>query len=140
VVAGTAPRGVPGRGGRGAADRAERLAQPAPAGCQAYPSYFAWLALNAEPADVVVALTANFAAWGGYCSAIATAMRTHYDFTDAACGFFDFFATPQPPDQAAAAAQAGLDAGTLDPERTRRYARMIQSYELMFWNGLADVT
>lgn len=108
-------------------------------GCQAYPSYFAWLALNAEPADVVVALTANFAAWGTYCSAIATAMRTRYDFADAACGFFDFFAAPQPPDQAAAAAQAGLDAGTLDPGRARRYARMIQSYELMFWNTLAEV-
>lgn len=108
-------------------------------GCQAYPSYFAWLALNAEPADVVVALTANFAAWGRYCAAIAAAMRGHYGFADAACGFFDFFAVPQPSDAAAAAARAGLDAGTLDPTRARRYARMIQSYELMFWNTLADV-
>lgn len=108
-------------------------------GCQAYPSYFAWLALNASPADVVVALTANFGAWGKYCAAIAAAMRSRYGFTDEACGFFDFFAEPQPSDQAAAAAQAGLDAGTLDPTRARRYARMIQSYELMFWNTLADV-
>src|SRR5437764_10944109 len=38
------------------------------AGCQAYPAYLAWLALNGEPADVIVALIANFAAWGDYCS------------------------------------------------------------------------
>jgi hypothetical protein len=46
------------------------------AGCQAYPSYVAWLALNAEPADVVIALSSNFAASGGYCRAIAEAMRS----------------------------------------------------------------
>ncbi|GAB2851391.1 hypothetical protein GCM10027074_17590 [Streptomyces deserti] len=31
-------------------------------GCQAYPAYVAWLALNAEPPDAVLALTANFSA------------------------------------------------------------------------------
>ncbi len=34
------------------------------AGCQAYPSYVAWLALNGEPSDVVLAVVANFSAWG----------------------------------------------------------------------------
>ena len=43
------------------------------AGCQAYPSYFSWLALNGEPADVIVGVVANFAAWGDYCGRIATA-------------------------------------------------------------------
>ncbi|MGH1556182.1 hypothetical protein ACRAWF_43600 [Streptomyces sp. L7] len=33
------------------------------AGCQAYPAYVAWLALNADPTDVVSALTSNFAEW-----------------------------------------------------------------------------
>ncbi|MEU1834961.1 hypothetical protein ABZ551_38195, partial [Streptomyces rimosus] len=28
------------------------------------------LALGAEPADVVIAVTANFAAWGGYCATV----------------------------------------------------------------------
>lgn len=107
-------------------------------GCQAYPSYFAWLALNAAPADVAVAITANFAAWGRYCAAIAKGMREHYGFDDAACGFFDFFAVPLPDDQAAAAADAGLDNGTLDPARARRYASLFQSYELMFWNTIAE--
>lgn len=107
------------------------------AGCQAYPSYFAWLALNAEPAEVVVGLYANFAAWGRYCASLAGAMRRHYGYDDEACAFLDFFATP-PPDghaQAVAAVQAGLDAGVVT-RKVRRYARLVQSYELMFWNNL----
>ena len=69
--------------------------EPLP-GCQAYPAYVAWLALNANPSDVVLALTANFSAWGGYCATIAKALRTHYGFTDESCAFFDFFAEPAP--------------------------------------------
>jgi hypothetical protein len=108
------------------------------AGCQAYPSYFAWLALNAAPAEVAVAITANFAAWGRYCADIAGGMREHYGFGAGARAFFEFFAEPLPDDAAVAAIQAGLDAGTLDPSRARRYARLFQSYELMFWNTLAE--
>jgi thiaminase len=110
------------------------------AGCQAYPAYFAWLALNGEPADVIVAVVANFAAWGDYCARIAAAMRETYGLDDEACGFFDFFATPVPEtvEQALAAVQAGLDAGRGDEREARRYARLFQSYELMFWNTIAD--
>ncbi|GAA4532486.1 transcriptional regulator [Amycolatopsis samaneae] len=109
------------------------------AGCQAYPAYLAWLALNGEPADVVLAITANFAAWGRYCAAIAAAMREHYGFDDEACGFFDFFAAPVPEIEAraVAAVQAGLDAGRV-AGRAGTYARLFQSYELRFWNTLAD--
>jgi hypothetical protein len=112
--------------------------EPLP-GCQAYPAYVAWLALNGEPAEVIVALTANFAAWGRYCAVIATAMREHYGFDDAACGFFDLFGTPDPGAAAlpTAAVQAGLDTGRVSRE-ARRYARLFQSYELMFWNTLAE--
>lgn len=110
------------------------------AGCQAYPAYFAWLALNGEAAEVAVAIFANFAAWGRYCAAIAAGMRAHYRFDDEACAFFDFFAAdvPEIEERALAAIQAGLDAGRLDAGRARTYARLFQSYELMFWNTLAD--
>jgi hypothetical protein len=109
------------------------------AGCQAYPAYLAWLAMFGEPADVVVALIANFAAWGNYCATIAAAMREHYGFDDEACGFFDFFATPVPEleEQAVAALQAGMDAGRQTDE-VHTYGRLFQSYELMFWNTIAD--
>ncbi|MFF6951027.1 transcriptional regulator [Streptomyces iakyrus] len=112
--------------------------EPLP-GCQAYPAYVAWLALNAAPADVVLALTANFSAWGGYCATIATALREHYGFSDEACAFFDFFAEPSPDlDRlATAAVEAALDAGRLDEERARTYGRLLQTYEAMFWDALS---
>ncbi|MEV6833417.1 transcriptional regulator [Streptomyces sp. NPDC051133] len=107
-------------------------------GCQAYPAYVAWLALNASPADVVVALTANFSAWGGYCARIATGLRTRYGFTDEACAFFDFFAEPAPrlEAQATAAVQAAVDTGRLDLGLSHTYGRLLQAYEAMFWHAL----
>lgn len=115
----------------------DRLPDPLP-GCQAYPSYLCWLALNAAPAEAVVALATNFGAWGRYCADAARGMRAHYGFGDDACGFFDLFATPLPDDDAVAAVEAGLAAGELDAGRARGYARLFQDYELMFWNTLAE--
>lgn len=110
------------------------------AGCQAYPAYVAWLALNAEPTDVVLALSVNFAAWGSYCGTVAAGLRQHYGFDDEGCGFFDFFADPAPElaAQALSVIQAGLDAGRHTPAAFE-YGRLLQSYELMFWNTLADL-
>lgn len=117
----------------------ERVASydPLP-GCQAYPAYVAWLALNAAPADAVLSVTANFSAWGGYCAVIAEALRTHYGFADEACAFFDLFAEPAPAlDRTAAeAVQDGLDTGRLDEGLARRYGHLLQSYESLFWRTL----
>jgi hypothetical protein len=117
-------------------DAALRAYQPRP-GCQAYPSFLAWLALNAEPAAAILAILANFAAWGEYCAAIGAALRKHYGFGDEACGFFDFFATPVPEltEQALTAVQAGLDTGVA-LDAARDHGRLLQGYELMFWNSL----
>lgn len=108
-------------------------------GCQAYPAYLAWLALNADPAAATLAILTNFAAWGTYCATIAEALRRHHGFPDEACAFFDFFATPTPEleEQGVVAVQAALDAGRLLDE-AREYGRLLQAYELMFWNTLAD--
>ncbi|MCR8577999.1 transcriptional regulator [Streptomyces sp. Isolate_219] len=113
--------------------------QPRP-GCQAYPSYAARLALGGEPSDVAIALTANFAAWGGYCAIVAAAMRDHYGFPEAARGFFGFFAEPAPAvdEKAREAVQHGLDTGQAQPATAHRYGRLLQSYELMFWNSVAE--
>src|SRR5215217_683521 len=109
------------------------------AGCQAYPSFMSWLALHGKPADALVALATNFAAFGGYCATIAKAMREHYGFDDAACGFFDFFGTPIPgmQDRIATLVQSALDSDECS-EESRVYSRLFQSYELMFWNTIAD--
>ncbi|WP_433634389.1 hypothetical protein [Nocardia sp. CA-120079] len=110
------------------------------AGCQAYPAYVAWLALNAEPSAAAAGIYANVAAFGRYCRAVAEGMRAHYEFDDPACAFFDFFAadTPEAEQRAHAAIQAGIDSGGLNPNDAHLYARLFQNYELMFWNTLAD--
>ena len=73
---------LPGLCGAAGLDDAALRAYQAKAGCQAYPSYMAWLWLYGEPADVIIALLANFAAWGGYRARIAAAMRAHYGIAD----------------------------------------------------------
>jgi hypothetical protein len=120
-------------------EQALRDYEPRP-GCQAYPSYLAWLALNGEPGDVVLAVVANFSAWGSYCETVAQALRVHYGFDDAGCEFFDFFAAPPPggDEPALAVLQAGLDAGR-GVDQAREYGRLLQSYELMFWNTLSEL-
>ncbi|WP_030678568.1 hypothetical protein [Streptomyces sp. NRRL B-1347] len=117
----------------------ERAYEPR-AGCQAYPAYVAWLALNGEPADVVLALTANFAAWGGYCATLAGALRTRYGFPDEACAFFDFFAAPAPDldREALAALEEGVSGGGVTPRTALRQGRLLQEYEGMFWTSLAE--
>ncbi|MEU6911668.1 transcriptional regulator [Streptomyces olindensis] len=124
-----------------ACDAREASYEPLP-GCQAYPAYVAWLALNAAPADVVLALTANFSAWGGYCATIAAALREHYGFTDEACAFFDFFAEPSPEldEMATVAVQTALDARRLDEKRAHEYGRLLQNYEASFWSTLGQLT
>lgn len=109
-------------------------------GCQAYPAYVSWLALNASPADAILALTANFSAWGGYCARIAEGLRRHYGFSDEACAFFDFFAEPSPglDAQATAAVEEALESGHLNTGLARTYGSLLQSYEAMFWNSLGE--
>ncbi|HEU5473460.1 MAG TPA: transcriptional regulator [Actinophytocola sp.] len=130
------PMLIPLAAAAGMDDAAVRAYRPRPA-CQAYPAFQAWLALNAEPAAAVLAILTNFAAWGQYCAALGAALREHYGFDDAACGFLDFFATPVPEltDQALAAVQAALDAG-VNLDAAREHGRLLQGYELMFWNNL----
>lgn len=131
----------PRRAGNHQGDSRELAAYQVLPGAQAYPSYVAWLALAGRPADVVLALVANFAAWGECCATVAGALRRHYGFDDEACAFFDFFAAPASDIEAAAlaAVTAALDAGEPLAEASG-YARLLQSYESMFWETLATVT
>jgi thiaminase len=109
-------------------------------GCQAYAAYVAWLALNGSLSDVSLALVANFAAWGSYCGAVAQGLRRHYGLKDEHVEFFEFFAAPAPDVErlASAIARHSLGAGSTVPDSTRRHARLVQAYELMFWNTLAE--
>jgi thiaminase len=119
----------------------ERLAtyEPSP-DCQAYPAFVAWMALNGSSTDVALSFLANLAAWGANCGRAAEALSQRYALDDRAVAFFAFFASP-PPDfeqRALAVIDAGLRAGD-DPARALRATRLLQAYELLFWDGLAAV-
>jgi hypothetical protein len=114
--------------------------EPLP-GCQAYPAYVAWLALNAPPADAVLALTASLAAWAGPFETMARALGDHPDYglDERACAFFDLIATPAPhvETEALAIVQEHIDAGR-PPVRARVYARLLRAYGQMFWGALTE--
>jgi thiaminase len=107
------------------------------AGGQAYTAFVAWLALNGSATDVALAFLANLAAWGENCGRVSAALRDRHGAGPDATAFFDFFATPAPgfQDHALAVVDAGLAAGD-HPDSARRAARLLQSYELMFWDSL----
>jgi thiaminase len=107
--------------------------EPQP-GCQAYTAFVAWLALNGSRAALALAFLANLAAWGANCRRLADLLRDRYDTS-----FFDFFAQPAPgfEERALAVADQGLASGD-SPTRARRAARLLQAYELLFWDTLAD--
>jgi hypothetical protein len=110
-------------------------------GCQAYPSFVAWLALNAPPADAALALAANMITWSGQFAAMARALRQDHGFVldQRALDFFDLIATPAPQveTQALAVVQTYTDTGW-PPDRARGYARMLRSYAQMFWAAMAE--
>jgi thiaminase len=117
----------------------ELLAHEPHPGAQAYPAFVAWLALNGSRADVVLAFLANLAAWGENCGKVAAALRETYGAGNDAVAFFDFFASPpedfQP--RALEVLNEGLTAGD-SPVLARRATRLLQAYELSFWDALAE--
>ena len=110
--------------------------EPIP-GCQAYPSYVARLARDAGPAEVAGAFLVNLEAWGGNCSRIFEALVSAYHMAPEDCAFFSLFAAPT--DDLERASLAVIDAGLrqgADPTGIARAARLLQSYELLFWDSL----
>ena len=115
-----------------------RAYDPAP-GPQAYAAFVAWLALNGSRSDAGLALLVNLAAWGANCARVAEALRARYGLEDEAVAFFSFFAEP-PPDseqRLLAVLDDGLAAGD-SAWRARGAARLLQAYELLFWDALAE--
>jgi thiaminase len=108
-------------------------------GARGYPAFVAWLALNGSRADVALAFLANLSAWGENCRNVAAALRVSYGAGDSTVAFFDFFASP--PEDFEARALAVLDEGLAagdSPVLARRATRLLQAYELSFWDALAE--
>jgi len=117
-----------------------RTYEPTP-GCQAYPAYVAWLAAYGSDADFAAAFLVNLPAWGAACGRVSAALRSQYGLVQTDTAFLDVFAEPAPgfEDDSLAVIQDGLDRG-LEPASISRSARMIQAYELMFWDTLLEAS
>ena len=110
--------------------------EPMP-GAHAYTCYMAWLALYASDAEIAAAYLVNFPAWGQNCGRLSRILQERFGLGDKEVAFFDLFASPPATFEANALSviQQGIDRGT-DPRLIRRAARLLQAYELMYWDTL----
>lgn len=111
-------------------------AEPMP-GAFAYSAYVAWLSLFGSCAEFAAAFLVNLEAWGSNCGRMRQALVTRYQMRGADVGFFELFSSMPPgfQDRALAVIREGLAHGT-EPRQIRRAARMLQGYELLYWDTL----
>lgn len=106
---------------------------------QTYPSYVTWMSVHASDAQVATSYVVNFAVFGENLGRMANALRTQYGFSAYDTAYFDFFAV-LPPDfepTALDVIQAGLN-NCADVREIKRSARLLQAYELDFWDAVAE--
>lgn len=112
------------------------LYEPLP-GAHAYTAYMAWLALYGSEAQIAAGYLVNFPAWGTNCGRLSRSIKERFKMDESQTKFFDLFAEPPPSfePEAITVIQHGLDAGE-DPRLVTRAARLLQAYELMYWDSL----
>ena len=107
------------------------------AGAHAYTCYMAWLALYASDAEIAAAYLINFPAWGQNCGRLSRILKERFGLGEKEVAFFDLFASLPATFEAGALSviQQGLDRG-IEPNLIQRAARLLQAYELMYWDTL----
>ncbi len=117
-----------------------RAAEPLP-GAFAYSAFVAWLALYGSTAEFAGAFLVNLEAWGANCGRMSRALREGYGLTAADVAFFDLFAVPPSgfEERGIAVVEEGLALG-VDPDCIHRAARLLQGYELMYWDAMREAT
>ncbi len=110
--------------------------EPVP-GTLAYTCYMAWLALYGSDAEIAAAYLVNFPAWGENCGRLSRILKERFGLGENEVAFFDLFAAPPATFEvnALSVIQHGLDRGT-EPRLIQRAARLLQAYELMYWDTL----
>jgi len=113
------------------------LFEPLPE-AHAYCTFVAWLALYGSDAELVGAFLVNFPTWGTNCGRMRKALQENCSIAPSSLAFFDLFANmPSFEPEALGIIQNGLDRGVA-ARLIHRATRMLQSYELMFWDAMAD--
>ncbi len=113
-----------------------KAAEPIP-GTFAYSAFIAWLALFGSCAEFAAAFLVNLEAWGGNCARMRQALKGQYQMQDENVVFFELFSSTPPDfqDRALGVIQEGLERG-VEPQQIRRAARLLQGYELLYWDTL----
>jgi TENA/THI-4/PQQC family len=121
----------------GMSDEELSASQPIPEAF-AYSAFVAWLGLYGSDAELAAAFQVNLAAWGANCRRMSAALRGRFGLEAEAVSFFDLFANlPPRSDAASAVVQHGLHRG-IAAASIARAARLLQGYELLFWESLAQ--
>lgn len=103
----------------------------------AYCTFVALLALYGSDAELAGAFLVNFPTWGANCGRMLKALHQKYAIVPSALAFFDLFANmPSFEKEAISIIQSSLDRG-IPARLIHRAARMLQAYELMFWDAMA---
>ena len=106
----------------------------------AYGYYVSSLATNGSLAEIVASLGVNFPIWAGNCQRISMVLRQLYGFNSSQTRFFDIFAEASSSIDDGPVIKAislGLGAGVSE-EKIARSVRLIQGYELRFWDAMAS--
>ena len=106
-------------------------------GAIAYSMYVYWLASNRSTAELAAAFLVNLPSWGNNCARLSRALQANYDLRKVEVAFFDMFtvASPELERMGLEVIEEGLDHG-VDPILIRRSVRLLQRYELMFWETM----
>lgn len=114
---------------------------------QAYPSYWARIALAGKRGAGAAACAVNFPAWGKMCSELSEALKSRPEYGYNAMGddevssslaFVDFFGTPiEKLDEMAAAVMMEENVSYSDVVTE---VRLLQEYEILFWDSLYEAS
>lgn len=106
---------------------------------QTYPSRVAWIANNADRASAAASFLLNFDVFGENMGRIRDTLVHVYGFAPGQVAFFSFFAEPIPgfEEDAIEVIAEGLGQRACATD-IRRSARLLQAYELDFWQAAAD--
>lgn len=123
----------------GLGEHALAAREPRPGG-QAFANAVVSLAAFRTEAEAAAAFLLNFGVFGENTARMAVALQNVYGFTPQEVEFFTLFGTPIPGFEEAALAviAAGLEKGA-QPRDIKRAARLLQEYELQFWDTVAEV-
>lgn len=108
---------------------------------QGYPSYLCRLAHYGEAPQIAAAIAVNFPAFGKMCSSLADALKENYNMKEEDVDFVRFFAAGDLDEEAVKVIKAynANDKGKLNEvhyKDIKRAVRLLQSYEVMFWDSV----